>query len=142
MLSSYHFTTDQQFRLVDMDARLSEFLAIKISKGEALDEYVTREALPVFLQCIVDVFKGKPVKQVPMAFLINETIYQTLLTLKPVFNKSGQVTSIKGNLLPVRQQSALIKDVQETKDAQRGSKKAPDRSKNRPKEDKRKDHRQ
>ena len=134
MLSSYHFTTDQQFRLVDMDDTISDFLGVKIRKGEALDEYVTRESLPVFLQCIVDVFKGKEVKQVPVSFLVKETAYQTLFSLKPVFNKAGQVTTIKGRFSLLRKQPALVKDVQEAKDAQNSRKKAPHRSKNRPKE--------
>ncbi|MCA9389750.1 MAG: hypothetical protein KC585_04065 [Candidatus Magasanikbacteria bacterium] len=116
MSTTYKFTTDRHFRLVDTDPELSALLSVKTLIGEALDEYVTREDLPHFLQCIVDVFKGTEIKREPVHFLIGEAKYKTLINLKPISDKHGLLTAIKGSVV-LLDEPLLIKNVKKTKDA-------------------------
>lgn len=111
MSSTYKFTTDKHFRLVDIDPHLAKLLSKKSLVGEALDEYITREDLPQFLQYIVDVFKGQEVKREPVHFLVGTSTYKTLMNLKPVTNRDGVLTSIKGSFVLSDDISALIKNV-------------------------------
>ena len=115
MSSAYKFTTDRHFRLVDIDPQLEKFLSKKSLKGEALDEYITRDDLPQFLQYIVDVFKGVEVKRQPVHFIVDKSVYKILMDLKPVTNKRGVLTSIKGSFVLNDDITALFKDVQQTK---------------------------
>lgn len=101
MRNRYKFTTDAQFRLVDMDPRLMKRLSIT-KLNFPIDEYISRKHLPTFLGALLDAFRGKPVTDLLTEFLLpNKESVRLLVSMHALFDKRKHVTKIKGELIDI-----------------------------------------